>query len=110
MEKEVRFQKLKLSYEQKKKMKKPIIRNHGPYSIKGLIEGKKYVYCTCGLSAKDPFCDGSHKGTKFKKIKFRATADKIHLLCGCKQNKGKKNVYCDGTHNQCSAIPIEEVF
>ena len=27
-----------------------------------LEEGKDYWYCTCGLSANQPFCDGSHKG------------------------------------------------
>jgi len=26
-------------------------------------EGKDYFWCSCGQSAKQPFCDGSHKGT-----------------------------------------------
>jgi CDGSH-type Zn-finger protein len=26
-----------------------------------LEEGKKYAWCTCGLSESQPFCDGSHK-------------------------------------------------
>lgn len=37
-------------------------------------EGKTYAWCTCGRSAKQPFCDGSHKGTEFKSLKW--TADK----------------------------------
>ena len=28
-----------------------------------VLEGKSYFWCTCGLSVKQPFCDGSHKGT-----------------------------------------------
>ena len=24
-------------------------------------KGKTYAWCTCGLSVKNPFCDGSHK-------------------------------------------------
>jgi len=24
-------------------------------------QGKKYYWCACGLSKKQPFCDGSHK-------------------------------------------------
>jgi CDGSH-type Zn-finger protein len=27
-------------------------------------EGKSYFWCTCGKSSKQPFCDGSHKGTE----------------------------------------------
>ena len=26
---------------------------------------KSYYWCSCGKSAKQPFCDGSHKGTEF---------------------------------------------
>ena len=28
-------------------------------------EGKSYYWCSCGKSSKQPFCDGSHKGTEF---------------------------------------------
>ena len=26
---------------------------------------KSYYWCSCGKSSKQPFCDGSHKGTEF---------------------------------------------
>ena len=26
---------------------------------------KSYYWCACGLSKKQPFCDGSHSGTEF---------------------------------------------
>ena len=40
-------------------------------SLRDMEPGKLYKYCTCGLSEKDPFCDGSHKGSKFKALKFK---------------------------------------
>ena len=30
-----------------------------------VLEGKSYFWCTCGISSKQPFCDGSHKGPNF---------------------------------------------
>ena len=33
-----------------------------------LVEGEHYFWCTCGLSAKQPFCDGAHKGTGQKSL------------------------------------------
>ena len=110
MEKEVRYKKLNLTFEQKKNLTKPIVRRAGPYKFSKLVEGKNYWYCTCGISSKDPFCDGTHKGSKFKCVGFVATADEIHVLCGCKQNKGDKNPYCDGSHNECGAIEVEDQF
>ena len=110
MEKEVRYKKVDLTFEQKKNLDKPIVRQLGPYAIKGMVPGKRYSYCTCGLSAKDPFCDGAHKGSKYKSIKFIAGDEEVNYLCGCKHNKGEKNVYCDGSHNECGAVPVEEVF
>ena len=35
----------------------PICAQKGPYVVT-LEEGKKYGWCTCGLSEKQPFCDG----------------------------------------------------
>ena len=29
-----------------------------------------YALCTCGLSEKMPYCDGSHKGTGLKSLKI----------------------------------------
>ena len=31
-------------------------------------EKKRYAWCACGKSEKQPFCDGSHKGTDFSPI------------------------------------------
>ena len=35
-------------------------------------EGKSYFWCSCGKSSKQPFCDGSHKGSEFKPVVYKA--------------------------------------
>lgn len=59
--------------------------------------GKNYWWCACGKSSKQPFCDGSHKGSDFSPVKYEATASKKVFFCGCKHSK--KAPLCDGTHN-----------
>lgn len=39
-------------------------------------EGKNYFWCACGKSAKQPFCDGSHKDTGISPVKYTAEASK----------------------------------
>ena len=61
-----------------------------------LEAGKKYAYCTCGLSETQPFCDGKHKGTDFVPNVFEAEEAKTVYFCQCK--KTGTAPYCDGTH------------
>ncbi len=62
-----------------------------------LKTGKTYFWCRCGLSKKQPWCDGSHKGGVFTPIKFKVeTEEPEAFLCGCKQTGSQP--YCDGTH------------
>lgn len=73
----------------------PII--HTNHSIK--VEVKKdetYMWCACGRSNNQPFCDGSHTGTSFKPITYTATYDGTVGFCGCKLSQ--KGPICDGTH------------
>jgi CDGSH iron-sulfur domain-containing protein 3 len=67
-----------------------------PYAPE-LEEGKTYYWCTCGLSAKQPFCDGAHKGSGMKSLCFTAPASGTAYLCGCKQTKNPP--FCDGSHS-----------
>src|SRR4029077_2194899 len=59
--------------------------------------GKRYLWCSCGRSANQPFCDGSHAGTEFSPILFEAKADEDVIFCGCKHTGTRP--FCDGAHN-----------
>ena len=61
-------------------------------------EGKSYFWCTCGKSSKQPFCDGSHKGTEFTPLAYKAEESKKVFFCTCKQTDDKP--LCDGSHNR----------
>lgn len=58
----------------------------------------EYEYCTCGLSATFPFCDGSHSGTDKMPIKFSVRDDTDAWLCRC--GRSGRKPYCDGSHQQ----------
>lgn len=74
----------------------PVSAQMGPYQV-ALEAGKPYFWCTCGRSAKQPYCDGSHKGTSFQPKKFEVDASGTFNLCGCKASDDAP--FCDGTHN-----------
>lgn len=73
----------------------PIIAQKSPLPIE-VEEGKSYFWCSCGKSSKQPFCDGSHKGSEFAPIKYTAEASKKVFFCGCKHSA--KQPLCDGAH------------
>ncbi len=60
--------------------------------------GKNYFWCACGKSAKQPFCDGSHKGSEFTPVKYRAEESKKVFFCGCKTTATPP--LCDGSHGK----------
>ena len=69
--------------------------NNQPMAI-DVEEGKHYFWCSCGKSAKQPFCDGSHKDTDFKPVKYTAEKDGRAFFCGCKKTGNAP--LCDGSH------------
>ena len=73
----------------------PKIAQKSPYAV-AVEAGKSYWWCACGLSSKQPFCDGSHKTTPFTPVVYKADASKTVYFCGCKHSAGKP--LCDGTH------------
>jgi len=60
----------------------------------------EYWWCSCGKSSKQPFCDGSHKGSKFAPQKVELTEEKNIALCNCKQSEN--GAFCDGAHSKLS--------
>lgn len=76
------------------KMSKGKIVQKSPYSLE--MEPGTYYWCACGESSKQPFCDGSHKGTAFSPIKEVLEESKKVHWCGCKQSN--RGGFCDGTH------------
>jgi CDGSH-type Zn-finger protein len=78
-------------------MAKPIRASDTPFVIL-VEEGQSYSWCSCGKSEKQPFCDGSHKGSEFSPIRFTATESKKVFLCGCKLTKSQP--MCDGSHQE----------
>ena len=76
-------------------MSEPTIAQKSPYPV-AVEAGKSYFWCACGKSAKQSFCDGSHKGSDFTPVKFEATETKTVYFCGCKHSANP--VLCDGTH------------
>ncbi|WP_374546349.1 CDGSH iron-sulfur domain-containing protein [Rhodoblastus sp.] len=76
-------------------MSEPVIAHKGPYPVE-VEAGKTYFWCACGKSAKQPFCDGSHKGSGFAPIPYKAETSGEIWFCGCKHSADKP--FCDGTH------------
>ena len=76
-------------------MAEPKIYQKSPF-FEEVQEGKKYAWCACGLSQKQPFCDGSHSGTGMTPIIYTAPTSKKVAFCGCKHTKNPP--LCDGAH------------
>ncbi len=75
----------------------PIIAQDSPIPVE-VEEGKSYFWCSCGQSKRQPFCDGSHKGSTFEPVKYTAEANKKVFFCGCKHSS--KQPLCDGSHSK----------
>lgn len=72
----------------------PDMPQRGPYIVQ-VEAGKRYAWCSCGRSATQPWCDGSHEGTDYEPISFEAPISGEYYMCGCKQSDNKP--YCFGT-------------
>jgi CDGSH iron-sulfur domain-containing protein 3 len=78
-------------------MKEAKIAQKTSYAV-NVEKGKTYYWCSCGLSKKQPFCDGAHKGTSFTPVEFAADETKQVFFCGCKRTKNPP--FCDGSHTK----------
>ena len=79
-------------------MTNPVSPQKSPYKVI-VEEDKTYFWCACGLSKKQPFCDGSHKKDgKYKSIKYLAEESKEIYFCGCKMTK--RQPFWDNSHSK----------
>lgn len=76
-------------------MSEPTRAADNPFAVE-VEAGKTYFWCSCGKSAKQPFCDGTHKGSEFAPVKYTAEKDGKAFFCGCKITKNQP--LCDGSH------------
>ena len=76
-------------------MAEPVIAGRAPIGV-DVEAGKNYYWCTCGKSAKQPFCDGSHKGGEFAPLAYTADKTAKVWFCACKRTAGQP--LCDGAH------------
>lgn len=76
-------------------MSDPVIAQKEPIAI-DVEAGKSYWWCACGKSQKQPFCDGSHKGSDFVPTEYKAEKDGKAFFCACKHSS--KQPLCDGSH------------
>jgi CDGSH-type Zn-finger protein/mannose-6-phosphate isomerase-like protein (cupin superfamily) len=74
----------------------PEIAQYKPY-YKELEANKTYLWCACGLSKNQPYCDGSHVDTGFLPVRYKPQEYEEVLFCGCKRTADAP--FCDGTHN-----------
>lgn len=84
-----------------------VIASRKPF-YKELSAGRTYLWCRCGRSKRQPFCDGrSHEGTGFEPVRYTCETDGEEVLfCGCKQTSTPP--FCDGTHSNLPGGYAEE--
>jgi hypothetical protein len=69
----------------------PCVPDYCPASIKDVKVGDVKKWCTCGLSQKQPWCDGSHIGTPFTPLIWTVPGtlkdnkpQRLYSICMCK--------------------------
>lgn len=78
-------------------MTEPTIAQKSPFAVE-VEAGRSYWWCACGKSKTQPFCDGSHKGSEFSPVEYKAEKSGTVHFCGCKHTGNKP--LCDGSHRK----------
>lgn len=81
-------------------MAEPVVAGRAPMGV-AVEAGKDYWWCSCGMSKKQPFCDGSHKGSGMAPMKWTAAEAGTAWFCTCKRTGGSP--MCDGSHKRLPA-------
>jgi CDGSH-type Zn-finger protein len=76
---------------------KPAIGGCEPARVQ-VEEGATYLWCGCGLSKGQPWCDRSHNApdNTFWPVKWKPPRSGVFALCVCKRTQNPP--YCDGSH------------
>ena len=70
-------------------MADPIPAQKAPYGV-DVVAGRTYLWCACGRSKKQPFCDSTHAGTGIQPVVYKAPDSKKLWFCGCKATGTKQ--------------------
>ena len=75
----------------------PINNGYYPYNCY-LEKGKIYLFCSCGISSKNPWCDSycNKLTTRLRPIYFNVTESGYYKMCNCKMSSNSP--FCNGTH------------
>ena len=72
-----------------------------PYFVH--VGAGRHLWCACGKSKSQPFCDGSHKPSQSQPVAFETQEEGRVVLCGCRYSKNKP--FCDGSHLNINLEP-----
>lgn len=70
-----------------------------------LKAGETIYWCSCGRSKNQPFCDGSHQGSEFQPLAFKAEKDGKVFFCQCKRSSNPP--LCDGSHKSITQEDLD---
>jgi len=76
------------------------------HSLKMEMKPGTYFWCSCGRSNKQPFCDGSHRGTAFRPEKV--VIEKVQRVAWCMCRHSKKGAICDNKHRELDGYVKKE--
>ncbi|MEA2041951.1 MAG: CDGSH iron-sulfur domain-containing protein [Bacteroidota bacterium] len=71
----------------KNKSKGPIVKH---------TKARRYAWCPCGITTREPFCDGSHSGSGYKA--FPVDVEQAGIKAWCTYKRTATPPFCDGTH------------
>ncbi len=71
-------------------------KNTGSEPLMTTLKRGTYLYCQCGYSSDQPWCNGSHHGSKFRPMVVDIKKERKASICTCKMTKTPP--YCDDSH------------